>query len=114
MQSWPDLVTDWSAGSRPRMHWDDYQNYETINGYLDELAKKHLDFVRVVNIGPSFEGRQMKVLRVGKAGERAPNVWIEGGKRIHVHMLLAGVKFKELVLQVFTHESGSHLPWSRT
>jgi carboxypeptidase A4 len=60
------------------LNWDDYYDHAVINAFLDEMARTH-DFVETVSIGKSYEGRDMKVLKIMKAGEGAPNVWIEAG-----------------------------------
>ncbi|KAH9636430.1 hypothetical protein HF086_006245 [Spodoptera exigua] len=46
------------------MSWDTYYRHEEINAYLDELAEEHPDLVTVVNAGLSFEGRQIKYVRI--------------------------------------------------
>ena len=37
------------------------------------------DFASVTSIGKSYEGREMLVLRLEKAGHGKPNIWIEAG-----------------------------------
>ncbi len=49
-----------------------------INAYLDELASTY-PFVNSVSIGETYEGRDMRVLQIMKAGEGKPNVFIEAG-----------------------------------
>jgi hypothetical protein len=58
--------------------WEDYHSHEQINNYIESLAEAH-DYVSVVNIGQTYEGREMKVIKITKAGEGAPNVFIEAG-----------------------------------
>jgi murein tripeptide amidase MpaA len=60
------------------LDWDAYYRHDAINDFVDELARTH-DFAESVVIGKTYEGREMKVLRTNKAGEGAPNVWIEAG-----------------------------------
>ncbi len=60
------------------LDWDNYYQHDVINAFLDELAANY-DFANVVTIGQSYEGRDMKVIQINKAGEGAPNVWIEAG-----------------------------------
>jgi murein tripeptide amidase MpaA len=61
------------------LDWDTYYDHDIINEFLDALADTH-DFVETVSIGKSHEGRDIKVLKVGRAPEGAPNVWIEAGR----------------------------------
>lgn len=60
------------------LDWDDYYDHDTLNQFLDALAEAN-DFAEVINIGQSYEGRDMKVLAVTKAGPGAPNVFLEAG-----------------------------------
>ena len=49
---------------------------------MDQLAATE-EWINVVSIGKSYEGREMKVLQITKAGEGAPNIWIEAGNMEH-------------------------------
>lgn len=60
---------------RYNMDWTSYHNHDDINEFLDELAATY-DFVNVVSIGSSYEGRDMKVIEIGNGDA---NVWIEAG-----------------------------------
>jgi len=68
------------------LDWDDYYDHDTINEFLDALAAAN-DFANVINIGKSYEGRDMNVLALTKAGPGAPNVWLEAG--IHAREWIA-------------------------
>ena len=57
-----------------------------LNAYIDDLASQN-DFMSVVSIGKSLEGRDMRVLQITKAGPGKPNVWIEAG--IHAREWIA-------------------------
>ena len=57
-----------------------------MNAYIDDLASQN-DFLNVVSIGKSLEGRDMRVLQITKAGPGKPNVWIEAG--IHAREWIA-------------------------
>jgi murein tripeptide amidase MpaA len=45
---------------------------------MDQLAARY-PFVTTVSIGKSFDGRDMKVIQILKAGPGKPNIWIEAG-----------------------------------
>jgi len=68
------------------LDWDDYYGHDVLNQFLDALAKKY-EFADVINIGKSYEGRDMNVLAITKAGPGAPNVWLEAG--IHAREWIA-------------------------
>jgi hypothetical protein len=53
---------------------------------LDALAEAN-DFAEVINIGKTYEGRDMNVLAITKAGPGAPSVWLEAG--IHAREWIA-------------------------
>ncbi|CAH0400952.1 unnamed protein product [Chilo suppressalis] len=62
-----------------RMNWKQYHRLEDIYGFMDYLAKTYPAIVSVNTIGKSYEGRDLKVLRIsdGKATNKA--VFIDGG-----------------------------------
>merc|ERR1719187_304604 len=65
-------------GSRYAMDWDDYHPHEDLNEFVTALADGN-EWASIVNIGQSYEGRDMLVLAVEKAGPGAPSVWLEAG-----------------------------------
>ncbi|CAG9565582.1 unnamed protein product [Danaus chrysippus] len=50
--------------SNSTMTWDNYYNAEEINKYIDEMGEKYPDLVTVINAGRSYEGRQIKYVRI--------------------------------------------------
>ena len=44
------------------MDWDDYYDHDTLNEFIDSLASANADFAKIINIGQSYEGRDMNVL----------------------------------------------------
>ena len=63
-----------------RMTWDAYHPNEDIDNYLEFLAYNHSSIVTLENIGKSYEGRDMKVLKICKdACGHKPAIWIDGG-----------------------------------
>ena len=63
-----------------RMTWDAYHPNEDINSYLEFLAVNQSSIVTLESIGKSYEGRDMKVLKICKdtCGHK-PAIWIDGG-----------------------------------
>ena len=47
------------------MDWEDYQPLDVLNSFIQSLADAN-DFARIINIGQSYEGRDMNVLAVEK------------------------------------------------
>ena len=58
--------------------WNDYYSHECINDFIDsqDCAKK---WVKTISIGKTYEGRDMRVIEINKAGPNAPIAWIEAG-----------------------------------
>merc|ERR1712013_799920 len=67
-----------SAGKRYTMDWADYHDIDVLNEFIESLAETN-DFASIIPIGKSYEGREMKVLAITKAGPGAPNIWLEAG-----------------------------------
>lgn len=76
---WPDpflsLITPIGSG---RLDWTDYYDHTEINEWMATLAAANSGVAKVVNIGTSFEGRNMDVMVVGKDAAN-PNAWIDAG-----------------------------------
>ena len=75
------------------MDWKNYYPITDLNAFIERLAKKN-DFAKIINIGQSYECRDMKVLAIEKvkkeypsqliinvlqAGPGKPNIWLEAG-----------------------------------
>ena len=46
------------------MDWNEYHTQDDFESYLDYLADTY-DFVEIESIGQSYEGRPMRVMKVG-------------------------------------------------
>jgi len=75
-----------STGKRYTMDWTDYHDIDVLNEFIESLAETN-DFANIIPIGKSYEGREMKVLAITKAGPGAPNIWLEAG--IHAREWIA-------------------------
>ncbi|XP_047526068.1 carboxypeptidase B-like [Pieris napi] len=62
-----------------RMTWKQYHRLEDIHGFLDYLAKTYSAIISVRSIGKSFEGRDLKVLRISNGKPSNKAVFIDGG-----------------------------------
>jgi len=67
-----------SSRSAGKIDWEDYYPHEDLNAFIQGLADAN-DFAEIINIGQSYEGRDMNVLAITKAGPGKPNVWLEAG-----------------------------------
>jgi len=82
----PSPKSDNSAAKRYTMDWADYHDIDVLNEFIESLAETN-DFASIIPIGKSYEGREMKVLAITKAGPGAPNIWLEAG--IHAREWIA-------------------------
>lgn len=49
-----------------------------IDSFLEELVQKDPNYISTTVIGKSFEGRDLKVLRIGNSNKK-PIAWVDGG-----------------------------------
>ena len=61
---------------------------------MEDTAAANDEFIKIVSIGKSYEGREMNVIEIRKAGDGKPNVWIEAGMVINICKLTAAIKLK--------------------
>merc|ERR1719339_747813 len=76
-----------NMSAKGTMDWDDYYPHEDLVAFIQGLADTNADWARIINIGQTYEGRDMNVLAIEKAGPGAPNVWLEAG--IHAREWIA-------------------------
>nr|QFR04920.1 metallocarboxypeptidase [Euphausia superba] len=86
------------------MDWTSYHTLDEINGYLDYLAETYPDLCSIVNIGSSYEGRTMNMLKISTGGEGKPGIFIDGG--IHAREWIAPATVTYALNQLI--ESGSY------
>lgn len=96
------------------MSWDKYHPKEDMEGYMDYLAATY-DYVSVESIGKSYEGVDMRVLKVCQGGcGQKPAMWIDGGIHAREWISPATVTFmmRELVENNDQHtELTQNLDW---
>jgi len=66
-------------GESHSMDWESYHSLEDIYGWLDYLEATY-DFCQTESIGQSYEGQEMRVMKVCKGGcGNKPAMWIDSG-----------------------------------
>ncbi|XP_022688751.1 carboxypeptidase B-like isoform X1 [Varroa jacobsoni] len=67
-------------GSDPsRFNLNQYHSYDEISAYIDAIANRYSDVAQVSNIGSTYEGRQIKGLKISSGGKDKPVIWIDSG-----------------------------------
>ena len=62
------------------MNWQQYHRYNTINNFVQCLASEYPDKATLYNIGKSYEGRDLHLLKITNNNRLAKSsIWIDGG-----------------------------------
>merc|ERR1719150_3597826 len=95
-----------NGSTRGTFDWTDYYPHADLNTWIQGIADAY-DWASIIDIGQSYEGRDMKVLAMTKAGPGAPNVWIEAGihAREWISPAVASFIIRELVEDYAEHPS---------
>jgi len=72
---------------RSGFDWNDYHSHSDINDFIDGLSASNSDWIATKSIGETYEGREMRVIEITKAGPGKPIAWIEAG--IHAREWIA-------------------------
>jgi len=94
------------SSSKYKMDWLNYHDHDTLNEFIESLASAN-DWAKIINIGKSYEGRDMNVLAITKAGPGKPNIWLEAGihAREWISPAVATYVVRELVEEYHEHPS---------
>ncbi|XP_058445495.1 carboxypeptidase B-like [Malaya genurostris] len=74
-----DELEQWENRDGHRMTWNAYHRLKDIHEWMDYLAKTYPDLCSTNSIGKSFQGRDMKVIRISNGNPSNAAVWIDGG-----------------------------------
>lgn len=79
-------IINWlMPGRDDAMSWNNYHRLDSIYSYMDSMSSRFPDKVKVHVIGRTHEGREIRVVRIGKRNRRKrqsrskPAIFIEGG-----------------------------------
>jgi len=63
------------------MDWTSYHSQDDMEAYMDYLVEQYPELVSTEIIGKSYEGRDMRILKICKGGTcgQKPAMWIDGG-----------------------------------
>ena len=84
------------SGANYTMDWEDYHPHEVLNEFIEALADAN-DFGRIVNIGQSYEGREMKVLALEKV---RPSRY-EGKTTLTTHICRLDLPLTSLFISIY-------------
>ncbi|EJD74733.1 carboxypeptidase A1 [Loa loa] len=74
------LRDDPSSSRRVHFNLAQYHSYNEILNYLDQLSAAYPDRTQVRSIGVTHEGRQLKLIKIGKPRHfQKAGIWIDGG-----------------------------------
>ncbi|XP_053975214.1 carboxypeptidase B-like [Hylaeus volcanicus] len=80
-----------------------YPTLAEVNTYLEYITKTHSDVASLINIGASYEKRQMKVLKLSTGGKNKPAIFIDAG--IHAREWIAPVTSLYIIDQMVTSQN---------
>jgi len=67
------------SSSDKSMDWESYHTLEEISAWIDQLAVDYPDLATVTEVGESYEGRTMKLLKLSKGGVGKEAIFTDGG-----------------------------------
>jgi len=75
------ITTEKDRSADHPMTWTEYHSQDDMEAYMDYLVETYPDLVSIDDIGTSYEGRPMRVLKICKGGScgQKPAMWIDGG-----------------------------------
>ncbi|XP_076054215.1 carboxypeptidase B-like [Oratosquilla oratoria] len=68
-----------TSGAKHNMEWTSYHRLSDIYDYMEYLANNYGHVATVEFVGKSYEGQDMKMLRLSTGGSNKPAVFVDGG-----------------------------------
>ncbi|KAF2889623.1 hypothetical protein ILUMI_16549 [Ignelater luminosus] len=82
-----------------RISFEKYNKHDEINAYLEQLARDHPDVATLENIGKSYEGRDLKILKISTdPSANKPVIFVDAG--IHAREWLAPAQATYIINQL--------------
>jgi len=63
----------------PMMDWTSYHSVASIQAYLEEVRAAHPAVATTFSYGTSFEGRDLRCIRLNRGGTRKPLIFLDSG-----------------------------------
>ncbi|GJQ71042.1 hypothetical protein Trydic_g952 [Trypoxylus dichotomus] len=93
--------------SKGKISFSEYNRYEEIQDYLTELAAKYPDIATVEEIGSSYEGRPISMIKIGVGSSDNPTILVDGG--IHAREWISPAFVTYLIHELVENESNRGL-----
>jgi len=84
------------------MNWDNYQRLPVIQAWLQELAQAYPNLVTVTNLGRSYLGNDMPLVKVSTGGSGKPAIWMDGN--IHAREWIAPATTTYILNELVTQD----------
>ncbi|KAG7210207.1 hypothetical protein KM043_011761 [Ampulex compressa] len=84
-----------------------YLNFDEVDLYLERIAARYSSVANLVNLGRSYEGRQMKGLKIAKAGPKKVAIFIDAG--IHAREWIAPATALSILAQLVVNKTNEYL-----
>jgi hypothetical protein len=86
------------------MHWDNFHRFGAIEAWMDDVARRNSKFVRIRDIGKTYEKRSLKVLEINTANSKDV-FWIDAG--IHAREWAAPAVATYIIDQLVNNYAGN-------
>ncbi|XP_051856175.1 carboxypeptidase A1-like [Antechinus flavipes] len=99
------LATRSTARSTDTFRYDAYHNLAEIYEFMDLLVAENPNLVSKIQIGKSFEGRPLNILKFSTGGNNRPAIWIDTGIHSREWVTQAsGVWFAKKITEDYGHD----------
>ncbi|KZC05553.1 Carboxypeptidase B [Dufourea novaeangliae] len=95
------LFQDYDASGK--LSFTYYPNNDEVNQYLDYVVRSNGNIASLINIGASYEKRQMRVLKLSTGGNNKPAIFIDAG--IHAREWIAPITSLYIVDQLVASQN---------
>ncbi|KAK9680830.1 Zinc carboxypeptidase [Popillia japonica] len=90
-----------------RISFTEYQRYGAIQDYLSELAANYPDIVSVEEIGTSYEGRSISMIKIGAGSSDNPTILVDGG--IHAREWISPAFVTYIIQELVENEANRNM-----